>query len=153
MIRTGRVSYATTAPVRAVRPIGRNEPWPVFGPGPDMRHSRVIAVKANERVRVTAYNLCAGCIVVNRVVLGKVEPFSLKCCEQRGGMQKPPDTVPPVLFNKPAASPCGDALHLSPDNTEVELEGPGTYQLSFDDCPNAGVYVEAQRISECCERR
>ena len=68
-------------------------------------------------------------------------------------MQKPPDTVPPVLFNKPAASPCGDALHLSPDNTEVELEGPGTYQLSFDDCPNAGVYVEAQRISECCERR
>ena len=152
MIRTGRVSFATTAPVRAVRPVGRNEPWPVFGPGPDMQTSRVITVKANERVRVTAYNLCEGCILVNRVVLGKVDPFSLKCCEQRGGMKKPPENVPPVLYSKPANSSCGDALYLSPDQTEVELDGPGTYQITFDGCPSEGVYVEAQRTSECCER-
>lgn len=151
MIRTGRTRFATSAPVRAVRPIGRSEPWPIFQPHAAQSISQVIAVKANERIRISAYNLCAGCITVNRVVLGKVEPFSLKCCEQRGGLQRPPEVVPPVLHSKPAESSCGP-LVLSPDNTEVELEGPGTYQLCFDNCLPSEVYVEAQRISECCER-
>ena len=153
MIRTGRTLYQRSAPVMAVRPMGRSEPWPVFAPNGQRNISQVIKVGASESIRVSAYNLCDGCIRVDRVVLGTAPPFKLKCCE-RTLPTKPPETAPPILYRKPAEADCGGQLVLSPDPTEVVLDGPGTYQLSFDGCScTDGVYIEAQRIPECCERR
>lgn len=146
MIRTGRTSHSPTSP--AARHVRRGNAIVVRMPGDTATYSATVRVADGEVFRLTAYDLCEGSICVDRVVLGTAVMPTIPCCESRGSLM-PDYSIPPVLYRKPALGCDGEPLRLDANQTELDLEGPGTFQLIFDCAIDA--YVEGVRSKACCE--
>lgn len=136
----------------AMRKTAEGGPQILFEPGADDANSTLLCLDAEQKADICVFGLCPG----DRIEVWKVKTLPTEMPSSCPGAVCIPQGMP--KFEGPELEFCkpvycnGEVLALSPECSDLTIEGPGEYQLRMcDPDMSCRVYAEASMSGVCCK--
>lgn len=150
-VRTGRLVRGSKSRA-TMRPKVEGGPTVLLEPDSNDQNSRLLCLDGDQKADICVFGMCDG----DRIEVWKVKTLPTEmpgtcpgavCIPQ--GMPKMQE--PEIEYCKPVMCN-GEVLTMTPECSDLTIEGPGEYQLRMWSCDMVcRVYAEASITDACCK--